>query len=127
MRAKIITIIGCLLLVAGISAVEQLSVHRIVHKALDETREIRTDIRAGLLEEAENKAHALNRTWDEEARMIEMLVDHGPTDDVRYALSKLLAALEGGDRAAALVYASELEGGIERVHERQVITMENLL
>lgn len=127
MRAKIITIIGCFLLVAGISAVEQLSVHRIVHKALDETREIRTDIRADSLEEAIKKTHALNRTWDEEARMIEMLVDHGPTDDVRYALSRLLAALEGGDRVLALVYVSELEGGIERVHERQVITMENLL
>ena len=72
------------------------------------------------------KAQSLDRDWDEQAKMLEILVDHGSTDEVRYALSKLIAALESGDYAAAMVYAGELEGGVEHVHERQAFTLENL-
>lgn len=127
MRAKIITIVVSLLLVAGISVIEQISVSRIVRNALEDTKAILADIQAGSIQEAEKKAHALDQAWDEQAKRLEMLVDHGSTDDVRYALSKLIAALEGGDHAAAMIYAGELEGGIEHVHERQALTIENLL
>ena len=53
------------------------------------------------------------------------MVDHGSTDEVRYALSRLLAALESRDKASALIYAGELEGGIEHVYERQEFTLQN--
>ena len=42
------------------------------------------------------------------------------------SVQKLLAALEGGDVAASLIYAGELEGGIEHVRERQTLTLENM-
>ena len=38
----------------------------------------------------------------------------------------LLAALEEKDSATAMVYACELEGGIEHVYERQALTLENI-
>ena len=127
MRAKIMTIIVCCLLLLAASAVEQLSIRFVINDALEETRAIMTDIRAERMDEASKKAHALDRTWDEKARIIELFVDHGAVDDVRYALSRLNAALESGDRAGAMIYTGELEGGIEQVYERQALTLENLL
>ena len=38
-----------------------------------------------------------------------------------------IAALEAENRALAMVYASELEGGVEHVRERQVLTPQNIL
>ena len=127
MRQKIITIVISLLLIAAISVAEQVAVRIIVRRALEDTQAIMEDVRGGSLEEAAKKAHALDKAWDKQAKPLEMLVDHGSTDDVRYALSKLIAALEGGDRAGALIYAGELEGGVEHVLERQELTLENLL
>jgi len=127
MRAKIITICICLLLLAGLSAAEQIAVKRITQSALFQTQALMADIREGEMDEAAKKAHALDRTWDKQAKLLEMLVDHGSTDDVRYALSKLIAALEGGDHASAMIYAGELEGSVEHVYERQELTLENLL
>ena len=53
--------------------------------------------------------------WDEEAPNAEMIINHAATDDVRFTLSRLVAALEMGDRDDAFVYAHELEGNIEHV------------
>ena len=127
MRAKIMTIIICCLLLLAASAAEQLSIRLVINDALEETRAIMTDIRSERIDEASKKAHDLDRTWDEKARIIELFVDHGAVDDVRYALSRLNAALESGDRAGAMIYTGELEGGIEQVYERQALTLENLL
>ena len=72
------------------------------------------------------KSRDLDRSWDEMAIWLEILVDHRATDEVRYALSRLIAALEEEDTATAMVYASELEGAIEHVYERQALTLENI-
>ena len=127
MRAKIITIIVCSLLLISLSLVEQISVRLVVRDALAQTHAIMADIRAGSMEEAAKKAHALDLAWDEKARLLELFIDHGAADDVRYALSRLNAALESDDHAGAMIYAGELEGGIEQVYERQALTLENLL
>ena len=127
MRAKIITIVACLLLIAGLSGLEQILVSRITGDALAKAQTIMEEIRSGEMEEAIKKAHALDGAWDQKAKLLELLVDHSATDDVRYALSKMIAALESSDHAAALVYAGELEGSIEHVRERQSLMPENLL
>lgn len=127
MRAKLITIGVTLLLLAAISTTEQIAVRHVTQRALGEAQAILSDIRQGTLAEAQEKAHALDEAWDREAKLLEMLVDHRSTDDVRYALSRLIAALESGDGDAAMIYAGELEGGIEHVCERQALTVENLL
>ena len=125
MSRKIITMAVTMALLAALCVVEQVVVHRITRSALEQTRSILDDIRAGALEQAQEKAHALDQAWDEEASKLEVMVDHGSTDEVRYALSRLLAALEGRDRTSALIYAGELEGGIEHVYERQEFTLQN--
>lgn len=127
MRAKIITILISLLLIAAISTVEQAFVKRIVRVSMDETQLILRDIREDRLNLANQKTHAMDQAWDKQAKLLEMLVDHGSTDDVRYALSRLIAALESGDNASAMIYAGELEGAIEHVYDRQAVTLENLL
>lgn len=127
MRAKLITIGVTLLLLAVISITEQIAVRRVTQRALGDTQAILSDIRHGVLADAQEKAHALDEAWDRQAKLLEMMVDHRSTDDVRYALSRLIAALESGDSDAAMIYAGELEGGIEHVHERQALTLENLL
>lgn len=127
MRRKIITMAAVLAILLLLSAAEQMLVRRITDGALEAVHAIMADIRADALGAAYEKAHALDRAWDEQANMLEMIVDHRSTDEVRYALSKLLAALESTDRAAAMIYAGELEGGVEHVLERQQLTMQNLL
>lgn len=127
MRAKLITISVTLLLLAAISVTEQLAVRHVTQQALGEAHAILSDIRQGTLADAHEKAHALDEAWDRQAKLLEMMVDHRSTDDVRYALSRLIAALESGDSDDAMIYAGELEGGIEHVCERQVLTLENLL
>ena len=127
MSRKIITMVVTLALLAALCVVEQIVVHRITSAALERTQGILSDIRADSFEQAQEKAHALDQAWDEDASKLEVMVDHGSTDEVRYALSRLIAALEAEDRALALVYASELEGGVEHVRERQVLTMQNIL
>ena len=126
MRKKILTIGAVVLLLASICTAEQILVYRFAQEALEETGELISLIRTDEIKEAEQKTHALDRAWDEKAKKLEVLVDHRSTDDVRYALSKLLAALESGDRAMAMIYAGELEGGIEHVYERQALTIENI-
>lgn len=126
MRMKTLTIIAVLLILAGICAVEQVTVSKLTDEALAETKLVTRLIEDGALDSAKEKTHALDEAWDEHAKRLEVLVDHRSTDDVRYALSKLLAALDGKDEAAALIYAGELEGGIEHVYERQALTMENI-
>lgn len=126
MRKKTLTIALVLLLLGALCAVEQLMVGKVTRDAFDQTQVILAAIRAKDLVEAQRITHELDQKWDKNARKLEVLVDHNATDDVRYALSKLLAAMEGGDVAASLIYAGELEGGIEHVYERQSLSIENL-
>ena len=127
MNRKIAIIAFSLVFLLLLSAAEQVLVSRLTHAALSDTRRITEEIRAHQIGIAMNDAKALDQAWDREARKLELLVDHSSTDEVRYALSRLLAALEGEDRAGALIYAGELEGAIEHVHERQALTPENIL
>lgn len=127
MIRKIIIMCVTLVLLAALCTVEQVLVHRITADALNRTREIEACIRSRSFERAIACTSELDRLWDERARKLEMMVDHRSTDDVRYALSRLLAALEERDSATAMVYACELEGGIEHVLERQALTPENIL
>lgn len=126
MSRKIITMAVVLAILLTLSAAEQIVVHRITDDALEETQRILSDIRADAFDAAHEKTHALDQTWDRQASLLEIMVDHSSTDEVRYALSKLLAALEGHDKAAALIYTGELEGGVEHVYERQELTWQNI-
>jgi len=127
MRRKLITMGAVGLVLALLCAVEQVAVRRITDGAIQKAQEIIEYIRTEQLDTAKQKAHAMDTAWDRQAVILETMVDHSSTDDVRYALSRLIAALESGDRAAAMIYAGELEGGIEHVFERQAVTLENLL
>lgn len=126
MSRKLLTIGITGLLLAVLFFFEQREIHALTSKAMTETEQILASIRAGDTQAAAEKARALDLFWDERAGRLEMMVDHGSMDDVRYSLSRLLAALEGGDRTSMLIYAGELEGSVEHVYERQQVTMENL-
>ena len=126
MKRKIMTMIITLSLLLLISLVEQVTVLRVTRIAMQHTQEILSDIREENLKSGLKKSRDLDRSWDEMAIWLEILVDHRATDEVRYALSRLIAALEEEDTATAMVYASELEGAIEHVYERQALTLENI-
>lgn len=126
MSRKIITMAVVLAILLTLSAIEQILVRRVTDDALEETQRILSDIRADAFDAAHEKTHALDQAWDKQASLLEIMVDHSSTDEVRYALSKLLAAVEGKDRAAALIYTGELEGSIEHVFERQELTWQNI-
>ena len=126
MSRKVIIMLVCAALLGLVCAAEQIAVHRITAYAYEQTQDILAGIRADRLEDAMQKAHALDQAWDEKASFLEMIVNHSSTDEVRYAISRLIAALEKQDSATAMVYACELEGGIEHVYERQALTLENI-
>ena len=126
MKRKVITVIITLSFLLLLSLVEQTTVLRVTNIAMEQTQEILTDIREVNLKSGLKKSRDLDRSWDEMAVWLEILVDHSATDEVRYALSRLIAALEEEDSATAMVYASELEGSIEHVFERQALTIENI-
>ena len=126
MGRKIIIMCAVLAFLSLVCTAEQLLVHRITGEALEKTQEIIAGIRARRFEETMRQTKALDEDWDRRARWLEILVDHSSTDEVRYALSRLLAALEERDSATAMVYACELEGSVEHVFERQVMTPENI-
>lgn len=109
-----------------LSLTEQVTVMRSTNIAMVRTQEILTAIRENELKSALKKSQDLDQSWDEMAVWLEILVDHRATDEVRYALSRLIAAIEKEDHATAMVYASELEGSIEHVYERQMLTIENI-
>ena len=127
MVRKLVTILGCAALLAALAVTEQRLVSHLTDDALQKTQALTAQIRSVELNDALQKARALDQHWDEHTGGLETMVDHSSTDEVRYALSRLIAALEAEDRALALVYASELEGGVEHVRERQVVTMQNIL
>ena len=127
MVRKLVTILGCAALLAALAVTDQRLVSHLTDDALQKTQALTAQIRSGELNDALQKARALDQHWDEHTGGLETMVDHSSTDEVRYALSRLIAALEAEDRALALVYASELEGGVEHVRERQVVTMQNIL
>jgi len=127
MKRKIITVIITLSFLLLLSLVEQTTVLRVTNIAMERTQEILENIREEKLKDGLKKSHDLDQMWDEMAVWLEIVVDHSATDDVRYALSRLIAALEEEDAATAMVYASELEGSIEHVYERQALTIENIL
>lgn len=126
MSRKIIIMIITLSVLLMISLVEQVAVMRITNMAMEKTQAILSDIREEELKAGLKKTHDLDQSWDEAAIWLEMMVDHRATDDVRYTLSRLIAALEEEDIAAAMIYAGELEGAIEHVYERQALTLENI-
>ena len=121
------TILVCAALLAALSVTEQRLVSHLTDDALQKTQALMAQIHEGELAGALQKARALDQHWDEHTGGLETMVDHSSTDEVRYALSRLIAALEAEDRALALVYASELEGGVEHVRERQMLTLQNVL
>ena len=127
MRAKVLTVLIVLALLGALCAAEQISVKRATDDALAQTRVILDLLRADVLDEALTRARALDDRWDKQAKLLEIFVNHKATDDVRFAFSRLIAAMEGGDRETAMVYAAELEGGIEHVYERQALMIENIL
>ena len=126
MRGKIIIILAVLALLGALCTAEQICVRMVTSQALEQARNIMDLVRADDLSGAIAKARELDKRWDEQASMLELVVDHRSTDDVRFAFSRLIAALEGEDREAALIYAAELEGGIEHVYERQALLPENV-
>ena len=126
MKRKILTVIITLTALLLLSLMEQATVLRVTNIAMERTQEILADIREEDLKSGLKKSRDLDRSWDEMAIWLEILVDHSATDEVRYALSRLIAALEEEDTATAMVYASELEGAIEHVYERQALTLENI-
>lgn len=127
MRKKIITVAATLLLLGLLSMVEQLSVERLTSEAMEKTQEILFLLAQNEPEQGLERARAMDAWWDEEAPNAEMIINHAATDDVRFTLSRLVAALEMGDRDDAFVYARELEGDIEHVLERQELSWQNLL
>ena len=127
MRAKVLTILIVLALLGALCTTEQVSVSRSTNEALAEARMILDLLRADALSEALARSRALDERWDKQAKLLEIFVNHKATDDVRFAFSRLIAALEGEDRETAMVYAAELEGGIEHVYERQALMIENIL
>ncbi len=127
MRKKIITVAATLLLLGLLSMVEQLSVERLTSEAMEKTQEILFLLAQNEPEQGLERARAMDAWWDEEAPNAEMIINHAATDDVRFTLSRLIAALEMGDRDDAFVYARELEGNIEHVLERQELSWQNLL
>ncbi len=127
MRKKMITVAATLLLLGLLSMVEQLSVERLTSEAMEKTQEILFLLAQNEPEQGLERARAMDAWWDEEAPDAEMIINHVATDDVRFTLSRLIAALEMGDRDDAFVYANELEGNIEHVLERQELSWQNLL
>ena len=127
MRAKVLTILIVLGLLTALCTAEQIGVKTITGEALEQARDIIALVREGRLETAQQQAQTLDKAWDKRASLLELVVDHKSTDDVRFAFSRLIAALDGNDREAALIYAAELEGGIEHVAERQAFLPENIL
>ena len=127
MRKKMITVAATLLLLGLLSMVEQLSVESLTSEAMEKTQEILFLLAQNEPERGLEHARAMDTWWDEEAPNAEMIINHVATDDVRFTLSRLIAALEMGDRDDAFVYANELEGNIEHVLERQELSWQNLL
>ena len=127
MRKKMITVAATLLLLGLLSMVEQLSVERLTSEAMEKTQEILFLLAQNEPEQGLERARAMDAWWDDEAPNAEMIINHAATDDVRFTLSRLIAALEMGDRDDAFVYANELEGNIEHVLERQELSWQNLL
>lgn len=127
MRRKLIIMLTTALFLTGLSFVEQVCVRRMTDDVLMQIQSVMQYIRREEFDAAIQQATEMDRAWDKNARVLEMMVDHGSTDDVRYAFSRLIAALEERDSATAMVYASELEGAIEHVYERQAVTIENIL
>ncbi|MBR4038872.1 MAG: DUF4363 family protein [Clostridia bacterium] len=127
MSRKMIIMACTLAFLLVLSLLEQTIVLRITDTALENARGVIADIREGELKEAMKKSREMDISWDEQAVWLEMMVDHKSTDEVRYAFSRLLAALEQEDSATAMVYACELEGAIEHVYERQALTIENII
>ena len=127
MRKKIITVAVTLVLLGLLSAVEQLSVGRLTSDAAARTQEILFLLAQNEMEQGLARAREMDAWWDEEAPNAELIINHEATDDVRFTLSRLVAALEMGDRDDAFIYARELEGNIEHVLERQELSWQNLL
>ena len=127
MRKKIITMAVTLLLVGLLSAAEQISVVRLTSDAMARTQELLFLLGQNEMERGLERANEMDAWWDAEAPKAELIINHTATDDVRFTLSRLVAALEMGDRDDAFVYARELEGGIEHVLERQTLSWQNLL
>lgn len=127
MSRKIIIMAAVLAILLLLSLAEQATVLRITDTALNHAQEVIEHIRTGELKEAKKKSQEMDVSWDEQAKWLELMVNHGSTDEVRYAFSRLIAALEQEDAATAMVYACELEGALEHVFERQALTIENVL
>ena len=127
MSRKILTMTVTLAILLITSLLEQTIVLRITNTALSGAQEIIEGIRDGELDKVTKKAQEMDVSWDEQAKWMEFMVDHSSTDEVRYAFSRLIAALEQEDAATAMVYACELEGAIEHVCERQKLTLENII
>lgn len=127
MCRKLMTILAVALILTALAVVEQRLVTHLTDDALTRISALLELVREGEMETALQKARELDLHWDEHAGELEVLVDHSSTDEVRYGLSRLIAALEAEERAAALIYASEVEGGIEHVRERQAFSVQNLL
>ncbi|MBQ4266103.1 MAG: DUF4363 family protein [Clostridia bacterium] len=127
MNRKMMIMAAVLSILLLLSLVEQATVTRITNRVLENTQAVISSIREGELEAAMKKSQEMDVSWDEQAKWLEMMVDHSSTDEVRYAFSRLIAALEEEDSATAMVYACELEGAIEHVYERQALTIENIL
>jgi len=127
MSRKIIIMMVTLTILLLLSLLEQVMVARITERVMANTQEVIESIRMGELETAMKKSQEMDVSWDEQAKWLEMIVDHNSTDEVRYAFSRLIAALEEEDSATAMVYACELEGAVEHVYERQSLTIENII
>ena len=127
MCRKLMTILAVALILTALAVVEQRLVTHLTDDALTRISMLLELVREGEMETALQKARELDLHWDDHAGELEVMVDHSSTDEVRYGLSRLIAALEAEDRAAALIYASEVEGGIEHVRERQEFSVQNLL
>ena len=94
MCRKLMTILAVALILTALAVVEQRLVTHLTDDALTRISALLELVREGEMETALQKARELDLHWDEHAGELEVLVDHSSTDEVRYGLSRLIAALE---------------------------------
>ena len=90
--------VATLLLLGLLSAVEQMAVKRLTDDAMARTQEILSLLAQNQTARGLERAREMDAWWDEEAPRVETLINHEATDDVRFTLSRLGAALEMGAR-----------------------------
>ncbi len=126
MKGTVITIIGCLVILLGISLYCGLTNRWESERYILAVEEVQAFLTQGDWENAERSITDAHANWEKTAEVLYLWVGHDDIDDVNLGFGLLDVAIQEKDSVYARLYAEQLVQALAHIYHRDALALKNV-